>query len=223
MVLAMREPLSPGQVRVLHALRDRVDEGLAPPTYRELCEQFGWRSTGTARDHLRALADKGYIRLSGGQARQVTLLDDRDPAAHVPILGRVVAGIPEAAEEERAGTLPVPRGWLRGGRHFALAVAGDSMSGAAILDGDFVVVRATPSARSGHVVVATVDGETTVKVLDVGSDGARLLAANPKYPPIPLAQGSVVVHGVVVGVLRHLGGLLRVEGRAWAAGGVGDA
>jgi len=202
----MREHLSPGQARVLDALRRRAEDGAPPPTYRELCDQFGWKSTGTARDHLQALAKKGYVELADGRARQTRLIEDCRPVTQVPILGRVVAGIPDEAVEDAAGMVPVPRAWTSAGRHFALTVDGDSMVGAGILDGDLVVVRATPTARDGDVVVATIEGETTVKRLSTAGSHAMLVAENPAYRAIPLEGDSVVLHGVVVGVLRQLPG-----------------
>jgi SOS-response transcriptional repressor LexA len=61
------------QKHLLEFLRKNIDEGMPTPTYRELCRQFGWTSTATARDHLRALAKKGYIHLSGGLARSLSM------------------------------------------------------------------------------------------------------------------------------------------------------
>jgi repressor LexA len=120
------------------------------------------------------------------------------------MLGRVVAGRPEAATEVDDGEIAVPAAWVGGGRHFALAVDGDSMRDAAILDGDTVVVREQTSAQDGEIVVATVAGKTTVKRLQISSGRVRLLAANPNFAPIEVHDGEVTVHGVVVAVMRRL-------------------
>ncbi len=198
------EPLTPAQAELLATIRDRASRGEPAPSYRDLCAEFGWASTGTARDHLQALARKGYITLSGGRARQVRLVEAPAAVARVRILGRVVAGRPEAAAEVDDGEIAVPAAWVGGGRHFALAVDGDSMRDAAILDGDTVVVREQPTAQDGEIVVATVAGETTVKRLQIGSHGIRLLAENPKFAPIVVHDGEVTIHGVVVAVMRRV-------------------
>ena len=195
------EPLTPVQAELLAVLRDRAGRGESAPSYRELCEEFGWASTGTARDHLQALARKGYVTLGGGRARQVRLVESPMPAARVRLLGRVVAGRPETAAEIDEGEIVLPASWLSSGRYFALSVDGDSMRDAAILDGDTVVVREQPTAGDGDIVVATVDGETTVKRLKIGVDGISLVAENPLYMPIDV-RGEITIHGVVVAVMR---------------------
>lgn len=189
------------QAQVLHSLRQRFDQGESAPTYRDLCAEFGWASTATARDHLRALARKGYIRLSSGH-RQVRLLEDRRAVAHVPLVGRVTAGVPVASEENITQRIPVPAEWTARGAHFALRVAGDSMRDAGIFDGDHVVVRQQSTANDGDIVVATLDGETTLKRLHLRRGHARLVAENPQYGPIEVQTESAGIQGVVVGLLR---------------------
>ncbi len=212
----MRKELSLGQTKVLEAIRRRVEDGASPPTYRELCDEFGWRSTGTARDYLRALARKGYIELPDGRARQIRLIEEHTPAVQVPILGQVVAGVPVDATEDPDGSVPVPRSWLRGGRHFALHVYGDSMIGAGIMAGDLVLVAASPVAADGEVVVASVDGETTIKRFQSSGRGAELVPENPSFQSIPLERGDVLIHGVVVGLLRRFSAKKNVTHRPHA-------
>lgn len=65
--------LTETQRRVLHAVRQRIEAGDPPPSYRDLCAEFGWSSTGTARDHLSALQRKGYVDLPRRRGGRVTL------------------------------------------------------------------------------------------------------------------------------------------------------
>lgn len=174
------------------------------PTYRDLCSEFGWASTGTARDHLQALARKGVLRLSGGRARLLRLQEDIEPVGRVPLLGRVVAGAPTLAEESVEGHLPVPFDWIRNGSHFALTVDGDSMRDCGILDGDVVVVRRQSVAADGDVVAVTVDGETTLKTFRRKNERALLCPENPAFSVIDITDADVTVHGVAVGVMRQL-------------------
>lgn len=197
------DELTPIQREVLESFRRRADVGDAPPTYRDLCQEFGWSSTGTARDHLRALARKGYLELSGGRARLVRL-NDVAPVARVPLLGRVVAGSPVPAEALADGRVPVPAEWIGRGSGFALRVYGDSMVGAGVQEGDVVVVRKQSTAKDGDVVAATVGGETTLKFLGHRKGHVYLAAANPAYPDIEVRNEDLVIHGVAVGLLREL-------------------
>ena len=100
----------------------------------------------------------------------------------------------------------VPAEFARGEGHFALRVAGESMIGAGILDGDVVVVRSQRSATDGDIVAALLSGpaedEATVKRL--GHDGARvmLIPENPTLEPFEMLDGRIL--GKVVAVLRKL-------------------
>ncbi len=189
------------QARVFDTVRRRAERGEPPPTYRELCAEFGWRSTGTVRDHLRALARKGFVQLTG-RHRQLRPSGDRPPVTFVPLVGRVVAGVPVISDENIEERVPVPAGWTRQGSTFALCVAGDSMRDAGILEGDQVIVRQSSAASDGDIVVATLDGETTIKRLRLRNGHATLVAENPAYRPIEVRPGDAVIQGVVVGLLR---------------------
>ncbi len=207
--------LTPLQERVLDHIARAAAAG-RPPTIREIGAAFGWRSTGTVRDHLRALVAKGALRWDHGRARglvparsgaRISGLEvpaqssgARDPG--IPILGRVAAGRPLLAEENLEGHLDIP-GAVAAGRPglFALRVQGDSMRDAGILDGDAVVVRKQETARSGEIVVARVGGEATVKRLRHAGRRAFLDPANPAYMPIPVG-GETRILGRVIGVWR---------------------
>jgi repressor LexA len=199
----MAMPLTQMQEKVLEAIRRRLDLGESPPTYRELCAEFGWASTGTARDHLRALARKGLIDLAEGQARQVRIRQERAQVQHVPLVGRVVAGLPVNSEEFQEGVVPVPVQWSPRGEAFALRVLGESMENAGIFEGDIIIVRRQVTASDGDIVVATLDGETTVKRLRKSKGQILLVAENPRFRSIPVPNDSLVIHGVVVGLLRE--------------------
>jgi len=76
------------------------------------------------------------------------------------------------------------------------------MSGAGILDGDYVIVRQQSDAADGEVIAATIDGETTLKRLRRKGRRKFLVAENPAYTAISIKTEDAHVHGVVVGVLR---------------------
>jgi repressor LexA len=201
------------QQRVLDYIVRAAEAG-RPPTIREIGAAFRWRSTGTVRDHLRALAAKGVVRWEHGRARGIVPAMRRTPRQQesgirnaepgIPLLGRVAAGRPLLAEENLDGHLDIP-GAVSAGRAgvFALRVQGDSMRDAGILDGDAVVVRKQETARAGEIVVALVDGEATVKRLRLAGRRAFLDPANPAYQPIPVG-GETRIVGRVVGVWRDV-------------------
>jgi repressor LexA len=123
------------------------------------------------------------------------------------LLGRIAAGAPTLAEEHVEDHITVPQSFVSGNAdHFALRIAGDSMIGAGILDGDVVVIKSQAAADDGEVVAALLPGpaedEATVKRL--GHDGARvmLIPENPSMKPFEMRDGRIL--GRVVGVLRRL-------------------
>ena len=124
----------------------------------------------------------------------------------VPLVGRIAAGGPILAEESIEELIPMPRAMVSDGTLFALTVVGDSMIEAGIMDGDTVVVRQQPSAESGEIVAAMIDGEATVKQLKITHEDDRheiwLMPRNPSYNPIP--GEDAIVLGRVVTVMRRL-------------------
>jgi repressor LexA len=194
----MPDDLTPRQHDILNALADAVRERGYPPSVRELGEAAGLHSPATVHAHLRQLEAKGYIRRVPGHPRA---LEVRLPAGRraVPVVGRVAAGPPLLAVEERAGALPPA---VAEDASFALTVRGDSMIGAGIQDGDTVLVRRQDDADNGALVVALVDDEATVKRLRRTPDGPVLVAENPAYAPI--APDNLRILGVVVGLYRRI-------------------
>ncbi|MFV0433052.1 MAG: LexA family protein [Leucobacter sp.] len=88
---------------------------------------------------------------------------------------------------------------------FLVRVRGHSMTGAGIFDGDELVVDRSIRAEDGHVVIAVVDGELTVKRLRVLRDRVVLAAENPNFPDIEVAELSDLrIWGVVTRSLHHV-------------------
>jgi repressor LexA len=130
----------------------------------------------------------------------------RSGGISVPLVGRITAGAPILADENVEDYLVLPTGYVGEDDHFALRVAGDSMTGAGILDGDVVVVRRQDTADEGDIVAALLTGpaedEATVKRLHRSGGRSQLLPANPAYQPIDMTNGQIL--GRVVAVLRKL-------------------
>lgn len=131
--------------------------------------------------------------------------DDSSGAAEIiPMIGRIAAGTPIEALQEKVGDVPVPAGMLAGGNHYALEVCGDSMINAGILDGDTVIIQQTDTANTGEIVVALVnDSEATLKRLRKRGASIALEAANPAYETRLFGADQVKVQGRLVGLFRR--------------------
>ncbi|MGM0584608.1 MAG: transcriptional repressor LexA [Pseudomonadota bacterium] len=122
----------------------------------------------------------------------------------VPLMGRIAAGTPIAAIQNREREVGVPGDLARQGReHYALEVKGDSMVEAGILDGDLVVIQRQDSAETGDIVVALIeDEEATLKRLRRKGGMIALEAANPAYETRLLRPEQVAIQGKLVGLIR---------------------
>ncbi|ACV68190.1 LexA family protein [Desulfohalobium retbaense] len=119
---------------------------------------------------------------------------------------RVPAGFPSPADDHLDRPLDLHEYLISNeAATFMVRVSGDSMSGAGILDGDILVVDRSLSPRTGHIVVAVLDGELTVKRLTRRGEQWRLEAAHDGYPPLTVRpEQEFLVWGVVAGVVRRL-------------------
>ncbi len=191
--------------RVFRFVRDRLLAG-DPQTVRAVQQVFGFRTPHTARYHLEKLVAERRLSGARGRARGYRLPIGGEPASPVgwvPLLGRVQAGRPTEAAEDLEGYIPAPAGRLEEGL-FALRVQGRSMVGAGILPGDLVIVRRQPTADSGALVVALVDGEATVKRLRLQDGRVELHPENPEFAPIRSDRGITLL-GKVLEVRRTVG------------------
>lgn len=203
--MASRE-MTPRQKQILEYIKRMVQHRGYPPSVREIGEAVGLSSSSTVHGHLARLEEKGYLRRDPTKPRAIEVLDDhtvaRKEIVAVPVLGRVPAGQPLLAVQNIEDFFPLPVDFAEHPDVFMLRVHGDSMKGAGILDGDYVVVRPQSSAENGTIVVALVEDEATVKRFYREKDQVRLQPENPRFRPI-ITQ-DVQVLGRVIGVLRKI-------------------
>jgi repressor LexA len=206
----MAAPLTDRQRQVLEHIAISIRRSGIVPSVREIGSALGMRSPSTVHQHLTALERKGYIKRAGDRMRVLEVLDRRmvpngENVAHLPLVGRVSAGVPLLAEENVEEMIPVPRrmvGW-QDDNCFLLTVRGDSMINAGIQPGDLVIVRSQPAAEAGEIVVALLGEEATVKRLLYDSGRPYLKAENPQYAPVFEAFEII---GKVVGLMRRYAG-----------------
>lgn len=182
-----------------------IEEWGTAPSYDEICGHFGFSSYNTVTGYLRILERKGYIGLPREKSRKraIKVLSPVETSRfEFPLMGRVAAGKPiEAVEDMR--TVEVPPAMAGTGEHMVLRVEGDSMVEDGILDGDYIVVRKQSSAENGETVVALIDNEATVKRYYRRKDHVELRPAHRGMASIVVKDGTLVIEGKVVGVLRY--------------------
>jgi len=223
----MNETLTERQEKILAFIKRSIQEQGYPPTIREIGEHFGIRSTNGVNDHLKALERKGYLLRGELKSRALSVIEGGKPArllrrevepapetdsgrvVEVPVVGKVAAGAPILAQENITDHVRIDS-FLLGDtskKVFALKVAGVSMIGDGILDGDYIFVRKQLQAAPGEIVVALIEDEATVKRYYPEGDRVRFQPSNPRLKPIYVAREEfreTQIIGVVVGVYRRM-------------------
>ena len=200
------ETVTPRQLEILRFIRDFRSRHGYSPTMQEIGDHLGLTKV-TVFEHVGSLERKGLLlRGAKHKARSLQVsgtfeFPDEGPT-RLPLLGRIAAGLPIDAVEDRE-VLDLQGLFESRTERFALRVTGDSMIDEHICDGDLVVCERRRDAKDGQTVVALLkDGEATLKKLSREKGRIRLDAANPKYQPI--YADEVDIQGVVIGVIRQM-------------------
>jgi repressor LexA len=214
--------LTPTQSKALEFIRTSIDKSGMAPTLRELCAHMGYSAIGSAQDVITALRKKGFLLENDRQAARSYQLSTIARRARsvppegdantfvIPCLGFVPAGNPVEAVEDHIGTLRMsiallPKPQPKAEELFALRAKGDSMIGAGILDGDWLVVHVQDEAPKESIVVARLDGDVTVKrLMQERGRGWYLQPENPRFEPIYASEQPFEVVGKVVALQRAL-------------------
>lgn len=198
------------QEDILAFIKEEVRKKGYPPSVREIGEAVGLASSSTVHGHLARLESKGLIRRDPTKPRAIEILDglgniaEKQNVVHVPLVGKVTAGVPITAIENIEEFFPLPETFGTADDNlFMLEIMGDSMIEAGILNGDYVVVKQQQSANNGDIVVAmTEEDEATVKRFFKEKSYFRLQPENSSMEPIIV--NSVSILGKVVGVYRNI-------------------
>lgn len=201
--------LTKRQNEVLEFLLGEQRAGRPTPTIQELTDHFGFSSTRASRDHLNALERKGVIQRDKHKARSIRVIDHSETVQYslaVPLIGLIPAGNPDDRNQQGGRFIQIDRdslGFTPTNKCFALKVAGDSMTGRGILDGDVVIVDCSMAPRDGDIVAALIDNECTLKTLIKRGASTFLRPENEKYPELfPIDE--LVIQGVIRTVIRNV-------------------
>lgn len=202
----MNSDLTPKEAAILAMIKKNIRQKGYPPSVREIGQAVGLNSSSTVHGYLKKLEGKGYLRRDATKPRAMEVLagfeEEKVELVHVPLLGKVAAGQPLLAVENREALFPLPTNFTGTGEFFMLTVRGDSMIEAGILNGDMVIVRQQHDANNGDVVVALLDEEATVKRFYKEKNRIRLQPENSLMEPIFTSDLKVL--GKVIGLVRRI-------------------
>ena len=177
------------------------------PTVREICEDLGLAGPAGVHRILKVLEEKGYIKSTSGKNRSWRPVNP-DPLHGMPVLGEIAAGEPLDIWNNMTEHLPVDPAFYGHGACFAVRVAGDSMIGAHIRDGDLAVIRPQPDVENGEIAAVLIEEmllAATLKIVRKKRHTLELHSANTNYPPLRFsgrAREKVKIIGKYVGLIR---------------------
>ena len=204
------------QKQVYDFLAQFVEEHGYSPSFEEIGDGLGLSSLATVHKHVSNLELKGLLKRDYNRSRSIDLLKPRGRmkqslagsaaamAANgltLPLMGRIAAGRPlEAMENPETISLA---DFTRSKDVYVLQVTGESMQDEHIVNGDYVLVEKTNTARDGEIVVALVNGsDATLKRMFREGEKIRLQPSNSTMQPIVVPASTVQIQGRVIGVLR---------------------
>ncbi len=204
------------QKQVYDFISEFVDKNGYSPSFDEIREGLGLSSLATVHKHITNLEQKELLRRDYNRSRSIDLLKPRgrmkqafavaaanaaESSMSLPLIGRIAAGRPlEALENPESISLS---DFTRSKEVYVLQVTGESMQDEHIVNGDYVLVEKTNTARDGEIVVALVNGsDATLKRIYVEGSKVRLQPSNSAMQPIVVPAATVQVQGKVIGVLR---------------------
>ena len=178
-----------------------------PPTVREICEGVGLASPASVHRYLRILTEKGLLMGDPNKKRAYAVSAKSGTGSEpVALLGKVAAGLPIGALENREDAFAIPSLLLHHADHqdaFMLRVEGESMLNAGIRDRDIIVVEQNANPTDGEIVVARIDGEdVTVKRFFRKNNLIELRPENDAFSPMFFSPDRVEILGHVTGLMR---------------------
>jgi repressor LexA len=167
------------------------------PSYSEMLSLFSFASKNAVFKVIQRLISEGFLKKEDGKIAPTSKF------FALPLLGLIKAGFPILADENRQYMSLDEYLIEEPTSSFLLKVSGDSLIGIGIFDGDIVIIEKTKEANPGDIVLAQIDGEWTLKILnqDYNTRIAYLSSANPNYPPF-YPRHDLQLFGRVKGVIR---------------------
>ena len=197
------------QKEVFDYILEYTNTNQLAPTQKEIKEHFGLKSFGSVQRYLSYLEEANYLERDWNKRQGLKIVknnNNHNPnLTEIPLLGDVAAGIPIEAIENPTTTLEVPSYMLiKGFKHYALTIHGNSMIEDHICDGDIAIIKYQKTAEQGQTVVAIIDGDATIKQFFSRSSTIELRPKNESMKPIIVnpQETEFQIAGILVGLIR---------------------
>ena len=190
------------QQAVYDYTRQAMSEGLPFPSLRDIAAHFGFKHT-TARFHLKALEKKGFIKQRSQRISDYLLANEMmEHPREFRLAARIPAGVPSPVFDESSETFSVDHDFFGGGDIQAIRVAGESMSGDSIADGDIAMIKLQSEANKSDILAVRIEDEITLKRIKLVGDRCQLIPSNPDFSIREVPARHLQIIGKLVGVIR---------------------
>ncbi|MBA3816194.1 MAG: transcriptional repressor LexA [Parachlamydiaceae bacterium] len=200
--------LTKRQRDIVEFIQEFIKNNRYSPSYREICQNFGFSSLGSIYKHMQALKRKGILSSESKVSRSIMLTTHSEKPEtlneiEIPFIGHIAAGMPIQTFPQRQ-QITIPRSFVHNPeKTYALRVQGDSLNEEFIADGDLLVVEARQEAHQGETIVALINNhDTIVKRFYQEGIYVRLLGTFANHHPIILQKEDVLIQGIVIGLIR---------------------
>ena len=195
--------LSPKKQKFVEFIKNFTFKYDRPPTFVEIMKGLNFSSLGTINWYIVELEKVGMIeRVKGFNGKRALSILESKIDNRLPLLGLVSAGVPLEMFENNE-YIDVPSMYCKK-NNFVLKVDGDSMIDDGILDGDYIIAKKIDVAKPGDTVIASIDGEATLKRFYIGSNGVELHPRNKKYDVIHVdEEDELRIQGKLIAIIRE--------------------
>lgn len=167
------------------------------PSYRELQSLWNLKSKNAVYKYMQFFLDELYVVKD-----ETGKLAPTEKLMSLYVYGTIPAGFPLPTGSDTAEALSLDSFLIeKPNATFMLKVSGDSLKDIGIITGDLAIIEKTESAKAGQIVLACIDNEWTLKILEKKNGIPILMPANTAYPPL-IPKTDLKIYGIVTGVIR---------------------
>ncbi len=210
----MQRALTERQNEILEFIKEYTMRNLKPPTVREICKKFNFKSTNAVHSILKALEKKGYIKRANFKARNIIINDlklnkRQDEIKEIPLISNFDAQNPFSMLTNLSGTIKLDSNIFGPSPYFAVEVPDDGMRKDGIFKGDIAIITQKTNLKNGSIVFASVENTGLIRYLERTESGEiHLIPSSRGYEVLKFKEGdkNLWIGGEVSFIIRKLTG-----------------
>lgn len=210
----MNKALTRRQNEVLEFIKEYTLKNLKPPTIREICKKFNFKSTNATHSILKALEKKGYIKRSNFKARDIIINDfqlnnkTQTELKEIPLISNFDARNPFVMFTNLNGTIKLDFKMFGSSSSFAVEVPDDGMRKDGIFKGDIAIINQKSNPKNGSIVFAIAGNEGMIRYFKNENGEIHLIPSSRGYETLKFKENdeNLWIGGEVSFIIRKLSG-----------------